>query len=55
MLREEIRKAEEQVKAGTLDRDAFRQFKEAAEESIQEEQCKRIGAYEDLIDQMGVP
>lgn len=53
LLRAEIHKAEEQVQAGTLDRDTFRQFKEATEESIQEERCKRIESYEELIDQMG--
>ena len=53
LLRNEIRKAEEQMQAGTLDRNAFNQFKEATDESIQEERCKRIESYEKLIDQIG--
>ena len=52
-LRQEMRKAEQEYKAGLIDKTAFDGIKESIEEAIQQEQMQRIEGYEDVMTQLG--
>lgn len=49
----EVKKAEEEVLAGQMTKDAFKQFKEAVGETIRQLKVERVEAYNSLIDGVG--
>ncbi|MBD5283788.1 MAG: N-6 DNA methylase [Bacteroides sp.] len=52
-MRESIRKAKEEMDAGKMSTEAYRQYKRTTEETIRQNRIERVEAYEDLCRLMG--
>ena len=52
-FKDEIKKAEEEMNAGQMTEEAFKQFKEAVDETIKQLKIDRIEAYNNLADSFG--
>ena len=52
-MRESIRKAKEEMEAGQMSTEAYRQYKRTTEEAIRQNRIERVEAYEDLCRLMG--
>lgn len=53
MLKQELKVAEEDKKAGALDKEAYKQFVKEAEEALRENKLERTEAYARLMDNLG--
>lgn len=52
-FKDEVKKAEEEMNAGQMTEEAFRQFKDAIDETIKQLKIDRIEAYNNLTDSLG--